>query len=315
MTVPVTPGFYIADAALDTAAGLQAGGSSTKFATTDEIHDAIVAMAGSGFTICSQAEAEAGTENTKGMTPLRTAQAIAALAPGGGGGGVAFSVTSQSANYTAAVDEIVRCNATGGAFTVTLPTGSNGKIVIAQKTDSSSNAVTVGSTAVHTQGETVWMVHDGSAWVELDRRIPKKVFSYTPAWTAATTNPSLGNGVLTGQWWRDGRFMVIAFDLIMGTTTTFGSGEWYLGIPTGYTIDTNVITLGQGNTPLGTISATDYGTALHVANGIFHGTDKFKMVSQGGTSYWGSTVPFTWAANGFDRLCGRVSVPIVGWNG
>lgn len=36
--------------------------------------------------LASQAEAEAGTENTKGMTPLRTAQAIAALGGGGGGG-------------------------------------------------------------------------------------------------------------------------------------------------------------------------------------------------------------------------------------
>ena len=36
----------------------------------------------------SQAEAEAGVSNDKWMTPLRTAQAIAALSAGGGGGGV-----------------------------------------------------------------------------------------------------------------------------------------------------------------------------------------------------------------------------------
>lgn len=39
----------------------------------------------SSVTLASQVEAEAGVENTKVMTPLRTAQAIAALAPGGGG--------------------------------------------------------------------------------------------------------------------------------------------------------------------------------------------------------------------------------------
>ena len=38
---------------------------------------------GIGVALASQAEAEAGTENTKAMTPLRTAQAIAALAPEG----------------------------------------------------------------------------------------------------------------------------------------------------------------------------------------------------------------------------------------
>lgn len=37
--------------------------------------------------VASQAEAEAGSSNTKAMTPLRTAQAIAALSGGGGGGG------------------------------------------------------------------------------------------------------------------------------------------------------------------------------------------------------------------------------------
>jgi len=47
---------------------------------------------GSGvFTaIASQAEAEAGTDNTKGMTPLRTAQAIAALGTDGNGSSVAL---------------------------------------------------------------------------------------------------------------------------------------------------------------------------------------------------------------------------------
>lgn len=38
-------------------------------------------------SIATQAQAEAGTDNATDMTPLRVAQAIAALAPGGGGGG------------------------------------------------------------------------------------------------------------------------------------------------------------------------------------------------------------------------------------
>lgn len=44
------------------------------------------ALVGSTLTLASQAEAEAGTENTKAMTALRVAQAIDALVPGGGGG-------------------------------------------------------------------------------------------------------------------------------------------------------------------------------------------------------------------------------------
>lgn len=46
---------------------------------------------GGGFTAASQAEAEAGTENSKGMTPLRVAQAFAARA----------NVAAASATYNA----------------------------------------------------------------------------------------------------------------------------------------------------------------------------------------------------------------------
>ncbi len=47
-----------------------------------------------GVPIASQAEAEAGTDNAKAMTPLRTAEAIAALAPGGGGSGEANTASN-----------------------------------------------------------------------------------------------------------------------------------------------------------------------------------------------------------------------------
>lgn len=42
--------------------------------------------AGAFASLASQAEAEAGTNNTKMMTPLRTAQAITELGSGGGSG-------------------------------------------------------------------------------------------------------------------------------------------------------------------------------------------------------------------------------------
>jgi len=50
--------------------------------------DELVANGGTGGvpTIATQAEAEGGTNNTATMTPLRTAQAITALAPTGGAG-------------------------------------------------------------------------------------------------------------------------------------------------------------------------------------------------------------------------------------
>lgn len=56
----------------------EAGTDTTKLMTPERTAQAVAAQV-SGQTIASQAEAEAGTNNTKMMTPLRSAQAIAAL--------------------------------------------------------------------------------------------------------------------------------------------------------------------------------------------------------------------------------------------
>lgn len=58
------------------------------------------ALVGSTLTLASQAEAEAGTENTKAMTALRTAQAIAELA--GSGGSVRVTASGVLQGYTTA---------------------------------------------------------------------------------------------------------------------------------------------------------------------------------------------------------------------
>ncbi|MEQ4301599.1 hypothetical protein ABNF97_09430 [Plantactinospora sp. B6F1] len=55
--------------------------------------------------------------------------------------------------------------------------------------------------------------------------------SYTPVWTAASSNPAIGNGSITGRYlqWGD---LVFASGLIsMGSSTTYGSGEWRLTLP------------------------------------------------------------------------------------
>jgi hypothetical protein len=63
------------------------------------------------------------------------------------------SVTvTKTANYTAAVSDLVMCNATSGGFTITMPTGVTDKSrIIVKKTDSSTNIVTV-----TTSGSDVW---------------------------------------------------------------------------------------------------------------------------------------------------------------
>ncbi len=74
--------------------------------------------------------------------------------PGGGGGGSsATTVTAvKTANYTAAINETVRCDPSGGAFTVTLPTavGNSGSVVEVKNVTASTNTITVDGNGAET---------------------------------------------------------------------------------------------------------------------------------------------------------------------
>ena len=55
--------------------------------------------------------------------------------------------------------------------------------------------------------------------------------SYTPIWTAVTTNPSIGNGTLVGRYTQIGKTCILVIGLTMGSTTTYGSGNWSFSLP------------------------------------------------------------------------------------
>ena len=55
--------------------------------------------------------------------------------------------------------------------------------------------------------------------------------TYTPAWTTGGSAPSLGNGTLTGRYAQVGKTVHGAVALTMGSTTTFGTGAYFLSLP------------------------------------------------------------------------------------
>ena len=55
--------------------------------------------------------------------------------------------------------------------------------------------------------------------------------AYTPTWTGATTNPSLGDGTLTARYAVFGTVCVYTLGLVAGSSTTFGSGSWSFSLP------------------------------------------------------------------------------------
>lgn len=55
--------------------------------------------------------------------------------------------------------------------------------------------------------------------------------AYTPAWTAGTSNPTVGNAVRTGRYQLFGKTCHVAIRLVPGSTTAFGSGAYLFGLP------------------------------------------------------------------------------------
>lgn len=62
--------------------------------------------------------------------------------------------------------------------------------------------------------------------------------SYTPSWASTGTAPAIGNGSITGQYLRVGDLGFVSFSLTGGSTTTWGTGAYLFGMPSGWALDT-----------------------------------------------------------------------------
>jgi len=58
-----------------------------------------------------------------------------------------------------------------------------------------------------------------------------RYLNYTPTWVGSGTNPSIGNGTLSGKYIIRGSQMKLSVYVAMGSTTTYGSGSWAFQTP------------------------------------------------------------------------------------
>jgi len=130
--------------------------------------------------------------------------------------------------------------------------------------------------------------------------------SYTPAWTAASINPSIGNGTLEGYYKVIGKTCFVRGNIAMGSTTTFGSGEWYVSMP---------FTASHADAILMAANLLDNGTAWYNAtvNGAragFNYKSPLQYQATGGTANdVNATSPFTWTNT--DRFLWNGSYEII----
>jgi hypothetical protein len=118
---------------------------------------------------------------------------------------------------------------------------------------------------------------------------------YTPAWTAASVNPAIGNGTRYGQWIRNGQAMTVKLYFLMGGTTTFGTGIYSFSIPP------NNPTPQTASAPpsfaCGSALMTDTSAgATYLGTVFFNGTN-FQVYNNATGTPISPTVPFTWASD------------------
>jgi hypothetical protein len=119
--------------------------------------------------------------------------------------------------------------------------------------------------------------------VDIDNFIYTKPISYTPTWTATGTAPSLGNGSLTGSYFRNGRTVCATVELLIGSTTTTGTGDWRFQLP-------SIVQINW----IGSAIMTDSGTQ-YIGAPLALGGQNLVAIAANNAGNVGPTVPFTWA--------------------
>jgi hypothetical protein len=121
--------------------------------------------------------------------------------------------------------------------------------------------------------------------------------SYSPAWTSSGSAPSLGNGTLTGYYQQIGKLTIFWVVLVMGSTTSFGSGAWRFSLP--------VTSALSGTNLIGSAMLSDSGVENRVGSALSITNTTFVVVQDhhtgGGIT---PTDPWTFKAGDFVLVLG-----------
>ncbi len=145
-------------------------------------------------------------------------------------------------------------------------------------------------------------IFDGSAWREIAQTGGggSAWSTYTPSWTSSGTNPAIGNGKRVGRFDRVGRTVNVNAKIITGSSTTYGSGTYLIGLPVpaltdddGQVLMCEVRDVSTGEIYQGHARITDPTTASLRVQGT---AEDMNVVTQG--------VPVTFGAGDIIRIFG-----------
>jgi len=118
--------------------------------------------------------------------------------------------------------------------------------------------------------------------------------SYSPTWTASTTNPTLGNGGLIGTYLNAGKLVMYRIRVAFGSTTTVGSGTYTWTLPVA-AITTSV--------PVGMAVCFDASAVTNNTRQAFSTASGISLQSEAGAAVTHAS-PFAWATGDLITITG-----------
>jgi len=124
------------------------------------------------------------------------------------------------------------------------------------------------------------------------------IYTYTPEWTGNSSNPSIGNGTIVGKYKIIGKTCFFEIKIVMGSTTSFGSGIYYVTLPvqksTDYANNVEIV----GTASLDNIGVATYMGIVTINNSVSTNRIEIRSYAGGAGGALSSvtpTVPFTFA--------------------
>lgn len=117
--------------------------------------------------------------------------------------------------------------------------------------------------------------------------------TYTPVWTGSTTNPVIGNGSITGSYIRYGKMCYVKIKILAGSTTTYGSGIYYVTLPFNFASNQQDFA--------GAFYGEDLGVAVYNGWALSIGTNQVtgSVGSSPRSAFWAATTPWTFGNTDF----------------
>jgi len=125
--------------------------------------------------------------------------------------------------------------------------------------------------------------------------------SYTPTWTSTGAAPSLGNGTLDGEFFRYGRLIFFQIQLVWGSTTTGGTGDWRFALPA-----TAGGLSGVGFPVPSLTIMNNSGTRFVGVNIVSTTTSELRVLERVTLADVSATAPFTWGNADFLQAAGAM---------